>query len=117
MNVLGKKISESKDNFIFANNLHGKSIKLLVVPHTQTGGADARSSSIRRRSQLLEKVYEAVSSPGKGNSMENVTCQQASVVCRNREQFNKSAEKAGVKIITKFSREINVRVTWRNRKV
>ena len=101
MNVLKKKQSQSSNGFLYAYNDKGKSIKLLAIPQAQTGSSVASPSTIRKRSQLVEKLTSSICSPVKAT--EDLTAQQASAIKRNKERYLKSAEMAGINIISRFS--------------
>ena len=66
-----------------------------------TGSLSASSRTLKKRSQLLEKLTSSVSSPVKGS--EDMTSQQASTIMRNKQEFIQSAEKAGIQIVSRFT--------------
>lgn len=109
MNVLKKKQAQSKGSFVWAVNNKGKPVKLLTVPQTQLGSSEASPSSVRKRSQVIENVAMALASPT--CCSKDLTTQQSSTIKRNKDQFVKSAEAAGLRIISKFSlKQVNIKI-------
>ena len=65
MNLVKKKIGQSNSGFIYANQSKGKPIKLMPVSQPQTGSSSASSSTLKKRSQVIEKFVESVASATK----------------------------------------------------
>ena len=100
-----QKQALSKDGYIYAHNSHGKPTRLMNIPKASSGSSQASSSSIRKRSVIIEKVAADISGSSSNSSFalnkDNLT-QQASVISRNKEVFLHSANKAGINIVTRF---------------
>lgn len=57
-----KNIGQSNTGFVYAHQDQGKPIKLLKVTQVQIGSSNASASTLKKRSQLMEKVIENLSS-------------------------------------------------------
>ena len=62
MSLVKKKTGQSNSGFIYANQSKGKPIKLMPVSQPQTGSSSASSSTLKKRSQVIEKFVESVAS-------------------------------------------------------
>ena len=84
---------------------HGKSTRLMNIPKALCGSSQESSSSIRKRSVIIENVVADISGSSSNSSFplnkDNLT-QQASVISRNKEVFLHSAKKEGINIVTQF---------------
>ena len=103
--IYQKKLSRSKDGFVYAQNPHGKPQRLLSIPQTQCSSSEASASLIRKRSALVEKVLSSVSSTSNSQSNELKTdqiIQQTSLIKCKKETFVGSIINAGINIISKF---------------
>ena len=102
MSVLKKKIGQSRTGFVYANQCtQGKPIKLLPVSQPQTGSSSASTSTLKKRSQVIEKLAESLSSPTM--AAEDVIQQTANSIDRKRDQFLKSCSKSGLNITQPFT--------------
>ena len=59
--IYKQKISSSKDGYVYAHQQHGKPTRLLNIPKAVSSSSEASSSSIRKRSEIIEKVMSDVS--------------------------------------------------------
>ena len=101
MNVLKKKTGQSNTGFIYANQSKGKPIKLMPVAQPQTGSSSASASTLKKRSQVIEKFAASVASPTK--AAEDFVEQTATSVRRQEEQFLQSCSKGALNIIHSFT--------------
>ena len=102
--IYKQKVSSSKDGYVYAHQQHGKPTRLLNIKKSAFSSSEASSSSIRKRSQIIEKVMSDVSGPVKNSdplNADNIK-QNAFVIKCNKEVFMKSAKEAGIKIVAKF---------------
>lgn len=102
MSLVKKKTAQSISGFIYANQTaQGKPIKLMPLSQSQTGSSAASSSTLKKRSQAIEKFAENVASATK--SPDDAISQTANSIKRNKEQFVKSFSKGGLNIIQPFT--------------
>ena len=95
------KTWQSNSGFIYANQSKGKPIKLMPVSQPQTGSSCASSSTLKKRSQVIEKFVESVASATK--AADDVIHQTATSIKRNKDQFLKSFSEGGLNIIQSFT--------------
>ena len=82
---------------MYAHQQHGKTTKLLNIPKAVSSSSEASSNSIRKHSQIIEKVMSDVSGSVKNSdplNTDNIK-QNASVIQHNKQVFMKSAKEAG----------------------
>ena len=105
LSILKKKTGQSQDGFIYAHQERGKPIKLLRVSQPQIGSSSASASTLKKRSQVIEKLAENLSSPStSSSSSENdVIHQTATCIRRKQQQFINSLKEGGVNIIQSFT--------------
>lgn len=100
MSLVKKKTGQSNSGFIYANQSKGKPIKLMSVSQPQTGSS-ASSSTLKKRSQVIEKFVESVASATK--VADDVIHQTATSIKRKKDQFLKSFSEGGLNIIQSFT--------------
>ena len=90
---------------MYAYQERGKPIKLLGVSQPLIGSPSASASTLKKRSQVIEKLAENLSSPGKSSSTtENDVIHQTPIcICRKQQQFISSLKEGGVNIIQSFT--------------
>ena len=94
--IYKQKISSSKDGYVYAHQQHGKPTHLLNIPKAVASSSEASRSSLRKRSQIIEKAMSDISGSVKNSdplNADNIK-QNASVI--------KPPKEAGIKIVTKF---------------
>ena len=101
MNLVKKKTGQSNSGFIYANQPRGKPVKLMPVSQPQTRSSSASSSTLKKRSQVIEKFVESVASATK--AADDIIHQTATLIKRNKDQFLKSFSKGGLNIIQSFT--------------
>ena len=101
MSLVKKKTGQSNSGFIYANQSKGKPIKLMPVSQPQTGSSSASSSTLKKRSQVIEKFVESVASATQ--AADDVIHQTATSIKRNNNQFLKSFSEGGLNIIQSFT--------------
>ena len=97
--IYNKKLSSSKDGYVCL--LISNMVNLPInISKAVSSSSEASRSSIRKCSQIIQKimsdVFRSVKSSNPLNAYKN-----ASVIKCNKEVFMKSAEEAGIKIVTK----------------
>ncbi|XP_015780772.1 PREDICTED: uncharacterized protein LOC107358697 [Acropora digitifera] len=97
MNLVKKKTGQSNSGFIYANQSKGKPIKLMPVSQPQTGSSSVSSSTLKKRSQVIEKFVESVASATQ--AADDVIHKTATSIKRNKNQFLKSFSEGGLNII------------------
>ena len=103
MSILKKKTGQSQDGFIYGHQERGKPIKLLRVSQPQIGSSSASASTLKKRSQVIEKLAENLSSPSTSSSENDVIHQTATCIRRKQQQFINSLKEGGVNIIQSFT--------------
>ena len=80
-------------------------MKLHGVSQPQIGSSSASASTLKKRSQVIEKLAENLSSPGTSSSTtENDVIQQTAIcIHRKQQQFINSLKEGGVNIIQSFT--------------
>ncbi|KAJ7391182.1 hypothetical protein OS493_019313 [Desmophyllum pertusum] len=73
----------------------------MKVSQPQAGSSTASESTLKKRSQVLEHLTESISAPTK--SLEDIVCQEATTIRRNKKQFLESAAQSGLKITSSFT--------------
>lgn len=101
MNILRKKTGQSTTGFVYAHQERGKPIKLLQVSQPQTGSSEASASTLKKRSQIIEKLAEHIAAPTKAKH--DVITQTAASIKRNQQQYLKSLADAGINITHSFT--------------
>lgn len=101
LSILKKKIGQSNTGFVYAHQDRGKPIKLLKVTQAQIGSSNASASTLKKRSQMMEKITENLSSPTMAE--EDVIHQTANSINRNQQQFLTSCKEGGINIIQSFT--------------
>ena len=76
-------------------------MKLMPVSQPQTGSSSASSSTLKKRSQVIEKFVESVSSATQ--AADDVIHQTATSIKRNKNQFLKSFSEGGLNNIQFFT--------------
>lgn len=99
--ILKKKLGQSHNGFVYGNQEKGKPIRLMKVSQPQAGSSTASESTLKKRSQVLEHLTESISAPTK--SLEDIVCQEATTIRRNKKQFLESAAQSGLKITSSFT--------------
>ena len=105
LRILKKKIWQSQDGFVYAHQERGKPMKLLRVSQPQIGSSSASASTLKNRSQVIEKLTEDLSSPSTCTSTTetDVIHQTATSIRRKQQQFINSFKEGGVNIIQSFT--------------
>lgn len=105
MSILKKKTGQSQDGFVYAHQERGKPMKLLRVSQPQIGSSSASASTLKKRSQVMEKLAENLSSPSTCSSTteNDVVHQTANSIRRKQQQFINSFKEGGVNIIQSFT--------------
>ena len=88
--IYRQKVALSKDGYVYANKPHGKPAWLLNIPKTTMGSSTASSSSVRKRSSIVEKVLADVSGAKRKTPTSldpDHVMQQASLINRNKDFF------------------------------
>ena len=88
---LVKKTGQSNSGFIYANESKGKLIKLMPTSQPQTGSSSASSSTLKKRSRVIEKFVASVASAMK--AADDVIHQTVASIKRNKDQFLKSFQR------------------------
>lgn len=101
MSLVKKKTGQSNSGFIYANQSKGKPIKLMPVSQPQTGSSSASYSTLKKRSQVIEKFVASVAPATK--AADDVIHQTAASIKRNKDQFLKSFSEGGLNIIQSFT--------------
>ena len=101
MSLVKKKTGQSNSGFIYAKKSKGKPIKLMPVSQPQTGSSSASSSTLKKRSQVIEKFVASVASATKAE--DDVINQTGTSIKRNKDQFLKSISEGGLNIIQSFT--------------
>lgn len=73
----------------------------MPVSQPQTGSSSASSSTLKKRSQVIEKFVESVASTTK--AADDIIHQTATSIKRNKDQFLKSFSEGGLNIIQSFT--------------
>jgi len=73
----------------------------MPVSQPQTGSLSASSSTLKKRSQVIEKFGESVASATK--AADDITHQTATSIKRNKDQFLESFSDAGLNILQSFT--------------
>ena len=87
-------------SFVYAHQQHGKPIHQLNILKAVSSSSEASRSSIRKCSQIIQKIMSDVFGSVKSSNPLNAY-KNASVIKCNKDVFMKSAEEAGIKIVTK----------------
>lgn len=105
LSILKKKTGQSQDGFVYAHQERGKPMKLLRVSQPQIGSSSASASTLKKRSQVIEKLAENLSSPSTCTSTaENDVIHQTAIsIRRKQQQFINSFKEGGVNIIQSFT--------------
>ena len=103
MNILKKKTTQSQTGFVYAHQERGKPIKLLKVSQPQIGSSAASSSTLKKRSQIIEKLAENLSAPSTSMAQDDIIHQTAISVRRKPEQFISSFKEGGLNVIQSFT--------------
>ena len=103
MNILKKKTGQSHTGFVYAHQERGKPIKLLKVSQPQTGSSSASASTLKKRSQIIEKLAENLSSPTTSMADDDVIHQTANSIRRKQQQFISSFKEGGLNIVQSFT--------------
>ena len=105
LSILKKKTGQSQDGFVYAHQERGKPKKLLRVSKPQIGSSSASASTLKKRSQVIEKLAENLSSPSTSSSTtENDVIHQTAIsIPRKQQQFINSLKEGGVNIIQSFT--------------
>ena len=105
LSILKKKTGRSRDGFVYAHQERGKPLKLLRVSQPQIGSSSASASTLKKRSQVIEKLAENLSSPSTSSSTteNDVIHQTAICIRRKQQQFIDSLKEGGVNIIKSFT--------------
>ena len=101
MSLVKKKTGQSDSGFIYANQSKGKPIKLMPVSQPQTGSSSASYSTLKKRSQVIEKFVASVAPATK--AADDVIHQTAASIKRNKDQFLKLFSEGGLNIIQSFT--------------
>jgi len=101
LSIVKKKTGQSNTGFVYAHQDKGKPIKLLKVNLPQTGSSSASPSTLKKRSQLIEKLAENLSSPTM--AVDDVIHQTATSIRRKQEQFLNSFKEGGLTITKSFT--------------
>ena len=102
LNILKKKTGQSHTGFVYAHQERGKPIKLLKVSEPQTGSSSVSASTLKKRSQIIEKLAETLSSPTTSMADDDVIHQTANSICR-KQQFISSFKEGGLNIVQSFT--------------
>ena len=102
LSILKKKTWQSIDGFVYGHQERGKPVKLLRVSQPQIGSSSASTSTLKKRSQVIEKRTENLSSPSTSKA-ENVIHQTANSIRRKQQQFINSFKEGGVNIVQSFT--------------
>ena len=94
---------QSHTGFVYAHQERGKPIKLLKVSQPQIGSSCASASTLKKRSQVIEKLAENLSSPTTTMAEDDVIHQTANSVRRKQQQFVSSLKEGGLNIIHSFT--------------
>ena len=86
-----------KKKFVYANNDRGKPIKLVQISQP----SKASASTLKKRSQAIERLTECISSPAK--EYEDVITQTATSIKRNQQHFLNSISETGLNIMHRFT--------------
>ena len=108
--IYKKKLVQSKDKFVYVHNQHGRPSRLISIPKPELGSHKASSSSIRKRSVIVETVLSSVLEPSTSKKEDQADTaltddkifQEASLIKRDKPLFVESARKAGINIVTRF---------------
>ena len=103
LNILEKKTAQSHTGFVYAYQERGKPIKPLKVSQPQIGSSAASSSTVKKRSQIIEKLAENLSAPSRSTTQDDVIHQTANSVRRKPEQFISSFKEGGLNVIQSFT--------------
>ena len=101
MSLVKKKTGQSNSGFIYANQSKGKPIKLMPVSQPQTGSSSASYSTLKKRSQVIEKFVASVAPATK--AADDVIHQTAASIKRNKDEFLKLFSEGGLNIIQSFT--------------
>ena len=85
---------------MYAHQQHGKPTHQLNISKAVSSSSEASRSSIRKCSKIIQKIMSDVFGSVKSSNPLNAY-KNASVIKCNKEAFMKSAEEAGIKIVTK----------------
>ena len=85
---------------MYAHQQHDKPTHQLNISKAVSSSSEASRSSIRKCSQIIQKIISDVFGSVKSSNPLNAY-KNASVIKCNKEVFMKSAEEAGIKIVTK----------------
>ena len=96
------KRKHSQDSVILLKNTHGRPIATTVIPQAEKGSSSASSSTVRQRSNFIEKIKEKIKCSDEFASADLIH-QDASLIRRNEEHFLNSSKAAGLNIQGKFS--------------
>ena len=103
MSIPKKKTGQSHDGFVYAHQERGKPIKLLRVSQPQIGSSSASASTLKKRSQVIEKLAENLSLQSTSSSTtENDVIHQKAICIRRKQHFINSLKEGGVNIIQSF---------------
>ena len=99
--IYKKKLFQSKDKFVYVHNQHGRPSRLISIPKPELGSSKASSSSIRKRSAIVETVLSSVSEPStskKEDQADNALTddkifQEASLIKRDKPYLSSLLEK------------------------
>ena len=102
------KLVQSKDKFVYVHNQQGRPSRLISIPKPELGSSKASSSSIRKRSVIVETVLSSVLEPStskKEDQADNALTddkifQEASLIKRDKPLFVESARKAGIPVLS-----------------
>lgn len=105
LSILKKKTGQSQDGFVYAHQERGKPMKLLRVSQPQISSSSASASTLKKRSQVIDKLAENLSSPSTSTSTteNDVSHQTAVSIRRKQKQFISSFKEGGVNIIQSFT--------------
>ena len=103
LSILKKKTGQSHDGFVYAHQERGKPMKLLKVSQPQIGSSSASASTLKKRSQVIEKLAENLSSPSTSTAENDVIHQTANSIRRKQQQFISSFKEGGINIIQSFT--------------
>lgn len=103
MNILKKKSRKSKTGFVYAHQERGKPIKLLKVSQPQIGSSSASTSTLKKRSQIIAKLTETLSSSTTSMADDDVIHQTANPIRRKQQQFISSFKEGGLNILQSFT--------------
>jgi len=103
LNILKKKTTQSHTGFVYANQERGKPVELLKVSQPQIGSSAASSSTLKKRSQITEKLAENLSAPSTSMAQDDVIHQTENFVTRKPEQFISSFKEGGLNETQSFT--------------